>query len=277
MTLPPGGAADGPAQAAASRDAVVIRTPEGIAFSLPLAGPASRFLAFAVDFGCIGAASSIVVIALRAALGFSLDLAEALAALVPFVLSIGYGLALEWVWRGQTVGKRLLGLRVMDEEGQRLQPAQVVIRNLLRAVDALPALYLVGGIAMLANRRWQRLGDVAACTIVIRVPRAFEPDLRAIAGDKYNSLRGHPRLEARLRQRVSPDEAAIAVGALIRRDEFDPGARVALFRRLATRFKEAGEIGPELSDAVPDEQMIRNVLDVVLRRHSPPVGDLEHL
>lgn len=255
-----------------SRDAVVIRTPEGISFALPLAGPAARFLAWGVDVACIGAAGSILSIVLRGFIVFSPDLSEALGIVIYFGLSILYGLVLEWVWRGQTLGKRILGLRVMDEEGRRLQPQQIVVRNLLRFLDALPLLYLVGGTAMLATRHWQRLGDRAACTIVVRTPRPFAPDIASLQSGKYNSLRGHPRLEARLRQRIPPAEAALAVRALMRRAAIEPAARVAIFGRLAARFRAAGEIEPEIFESIPDEQLVRDVLEIVLTRKAALAG-----
>jgi uncharacterized RDD family membrane protein YckC len=253
----------------AARDAVVIRTPEGISFALPLAGPAARFLAWQIDVACITAAGSVLATVLRSLLAFDPDLAEALALLFYFGLSILYGLVLEWVWRGQTLGKRLLGLRVMDEEGRRLQPQQIVLRNLLRLVDALP---LFAGAAMLATRHWQRLGDLAGSTIVVRTPRPFAPDIESLRSDKYNSLRGRPRLEARLRQRIGPAEAALAVRTLLRRDAIEPPARALLFARLAARFRAAGEIEPEIAESMPDEQLVRNVLEVVLTRKASAAG-----
>src|SRR6266511_5072255 len=138
---------------------LLIRTPEGITFSLLLAGPVTRFLAWAIDMACISALGTMV----GAVFGFlgliSVDFARAASVLAYFVIQIGYGTACEWLWRGQSMGKRLLRLRVMDVQGLRLQLSQVVIRNLLRFVDVLPVFYLVGGIACLVTRRGQRLGD----------------------------------------------------------------------------------------------------------------------
>ncbi|MCX7823963.1 MAG: RDD family protein, partial [Verrucomicrobiae bacterium] len=76
--------------------------------------------------------------------------------------------------------------------------------------------------------RAQRLGDLAANTIVTRHPALAEPDVDQLMAGKFNSFRDHPHLAARLRQRVSPGEAAIALQALLRRDEFEPAARVEL-------------------------------------------------
>src|SRR5580765_4586307 len=134
----------------------------------------------------------------------SANLAGALYLITYFAISIGYAIACEWRWRGQTIGKRLLRLRVVDAEGLRLQFHQVVTRNLLRFVDMLPLFYFVGGVAVLLSRSCQRLGDIAANTIVIRHPKLSEPDLDQLLAGKFNSLREHPHLAARLRQHVSP-------------------------------------------------------------------------
>src|SRR5206468_9747860 len=98
-------------------------------------------------------------------------------ALSYFVVSIGYTITCEWSWRGQTLGKRLLRLRVVDAEGLRLQFNQVVTRNLLRFVDSLPIFYFVGGVVCWFSPKCQRLGDIAANTVVICYPRIAEPDL----------------------------------------------------------------------------------------------------
>jgi uncharacterized RDD family membrane protein YckC len=249
----------------ARTNTLLIRTPEGITFSLLLAGPLTRFLAWIIDIACIIAAAKIVLSLTIALIPVSLDLALALSILLPFVIQVGYGMALEWYWRGQTVGKRLLRLRVMDAQGLKLQFSQVAVRNLLRVVDSLPLFYLVGGVAALLNRHAQRLGDLAANTVVIRSPRSSEPNIDQITGGKYNSLRNHPHLEARLRQRVSPDQAAVALQALVRRDELEPSARVELFRELADHFRAMVEFPPEAIEGVTDEQYVRNVVDVLFR------------
>jgi len=248
---------------------LLIRTPEGIVFSLILAGPVTRFLAWAVDMACIGAVSSAV----GTLLGFlgliNPDFARGIIVLAYFVIQIGYGIILEWFWRGQTLGKRLLRLRVMDAQELRLQFSQIVIRNLLRFVDMLPAFYLLGGIASLASRRAQRLGDFAANTIVVRHPKIQEPDLDQLLAGKFNSLREHPHLAARLHQRVSPGEARVALQGLIRRDELDAQARVELFGEIAAHFRSLVEFPPETTEGITDEQYVRNVVDILFRPQRP--------
>ncbi len=244
---------------------LLIRTPEGITFAQTLAGPMSRLLAWGVDCAIVLGLSWLTGMLLGLLGLISPDLAQALIVLAYFVISIGYGILLEWIWRGQTLGKRVLRLRVVDAEGLRLQINQVVIRNLLRFVDMLPSFYLVGGVACLLNRRYQRLGDIAANTVVVRTPKLNEPDLDQLLAGKYNSLREHPHLEARLRQRVSPAEAAIAMRALLRRDGLEPAARVELFGELTEHFRTLVTFPPEAIEGMPDEQYVRNVVDVLYR------------
>lgn len=244
------------------RRALSIRTPEGVVFSQRLAGPLTRFLAWLIDLLCIGGVASVLAKLLGA---FGSNIGEAILTLGYFAVSIGYGILLEWAWRGQTVGKKLLGLRVVDVEGMRLQFDQVVTRNLLRSVDLLPAFYFVGGLACWWSEKCQRLGDIAANTIVIHTPRVYQPDVDQLMAGKFNSLRQHPHLVARLRQKVSPGEAATALRALIRRDEFEPAARVELFEQLAAYFQSKVAFPQEATDGVPEEQYVRNVVDVIYR------------
>ena len=255
-----------------------IRTPEGIVFSQLLAGPVTRFFAWFIDQLCISAAMSVLGVVLNLLELINWNFAGALYVISYFVVSLGYGILLEWTWRGQTVGKRLLRLRVVDGEGMRLQFNQIVVRNLLRFVDALPAFYFAGGLICWLNPRCQRLGDIAANTVVIRNPRVTEPDLDQLLAGKYNSLRQYPHLAARLRQRISPVEAEVALQALLRREEFDPTARVELFDDLAGHFRAKVEFPAEATDGVADEQYLRNVVDVLYRtrgENHAPAGPLQ--
>ncbi|HEV2688718.1 MAG TPA: RDD family protein [Bryobacteraceae bacterium] len=242
-----------------------LKTPEGIVFSLPLAGPVSRFLAWSVDQACILAATNLIREVLRGIGVFTPGLASAAFVIAYFAISIGYGIAMEWYWRGQTLGKRVLGLRVMDEQALRLEFSQIVVRNLLRFADALPAMYLVGGIACTLSRKFQRLGDLAANTIVVRNLETAQPNLEQILGGKFNSLLEHRHLAARLRQRISPPMAAVALEALLRRDEFQPPARLQLFADLAGHFRELVAFPTEAVEQLSDEQYVRNVVEILYR------------
>lgn len=248
---------------------LTIRTPEGLVFSLPLAGPVARFLAVAIDLACISMAAGALNTLAKALAIVATDFAQAVYVTFYFSVSIGYGMALEWFWHGQTIGKRLLHLRVMDSEGLRLRPSQVILRNLVRVLDMLPGLYLVGGTACVLTRHCQRLGDLAANTIVVRSDRTELPDVEQLRSGKYNSLRAYPHLAARLRRNVPADVAAIAAGAILRRDELEPAVRLELFRDLATWFRKLVEFPAEATDDIADEQYVRNVVEIVFTTRGP--------
>jgi uncharacterized RDD family membrane protein YckC len=238
-----------------------------VEFAFALASPITRFLAWSVDAAVISMLSSATGTCLGVLGAVNVDMARAVTIICYFAISIGYGIAAEWYWRGQTVGKRLLRLRVMDEQGLRLRFNQIVIRNLLRAVDMLPGLYLLGGTASLLSARAQRLGDLAANTVVIRSPKITEPDLEQLVSGKFNSLRQYPHLEARLRQRLSPAESAVLLDALLRRDDFESAARVTLFAELAEHCRTLVHFPPEATETLADEQYVRNVVDILFRKH----------
>ncbi len=243
-----------------------IHIPEGVYFSLLLAGPFSRFLAWLLDRVIIFATLMLLYSISGLSQFYGSGLFNAGMILVSFISIIGYNILFEWLWRGQTLGKRLLGIRVMDVLGLQLQFNQIVIRNLLRAVDSLPTLYLVGGTAMVLSERCQRLGDLAANTVVIYVPESMEPEIEQILSGKYNSLALYPHLEARLRHRTSSDEASILVKALLRRDLFNPEARIDLFDMLARHFEDKVSFPEESTEFLSDEQYLRNVADTLFRK-----------
>jgi uncharacterized RDD family membrane protein YckC len=257
---------------ATASTALPIRTPEGIEFALPLAGPFSRMLALAVDLAVIAALDSVLKKVLGPLAIFGEDLAGGIQVVLYFALTMVYAAAAEWIWRGQTIGKRLVGLRVVDARGLRLAPAQVIVRNLMRLIDALPAFYLVGGIGCVLTRYHQRLGDLAAGTVVVRTPPMTAPDLDKLLAGKYNSLAESRHLAARLRQKVTPEMARIALEALLRRDRLEPAARLAVFAGLATQFRALVPYPAEVVEQLADEQYVRDVVAVVYHSTAKPAA-----
>jgi uncharacterized RDD family membrane protein YckC len=245
------------------RPQLELETQEGVVITMPLAGPLARFLAWALDLACLGGALTILSSLASPFSALSPEWASALLLLAFFVLKTTYNILLEFFWRGQTLGKRLLKLRVLDSQGLRLRFSQVVVRNLLRAVDAIPLAYVVGGIAMLLSRRRQRLGDLAAQTVVVRLRRQARPNVASVLSDKYNSLRDHPRLVARLRQRADPEAAGLALEALLRRDDLSDDARIEVFALLADYFTAQIDFPAEAREGLSDERYVRNVVDVL--------------
>lgn len=242
---------------------LTIRSAEGVEFDIQLAGPMSRFIAWLIDALAISVALSMLNIVILLLSFYSIDFAMGLYMAVNFALVLSYGIVLEWFWRGQTIGKRVMHLRVIDERGLKLRFEQVILRNLLRAVDRLPFLYLLGGVTGLLTARNQRLGDIAAGTIVTYTPPTIIPDVEDINDTKYNSFRQHPHLEARLRQAISPGVAALALEAITRRDILDPQKRLDLFSQFADYFRSLVTFPEEELMGITDEQYVRNVIDTL--------------
>jgi len=247
-------------------------TPEGVSFSLILATPLSRFIAWVIDFAAIAAMATCVSSLLAILKIVSTDLHQALGLVAYFTISIVYGIWFEWNWRGQTIGKRLLRLRVVDEHGLPLQINQVIIRNLLRCVDMLPSFYLLGGISCLLSKKVQRLGDYAANTLVIRTPPPQEIDFSQAMSGQFNSFLQHPHLAARLRKTVTPAAARISLQALLRRNDLTPSARLGLFKSLADYFQQEIEFPEEVTQGLTPEQYVRNVVDIVYHQRAK-LGD----
>lgn len=240
-----------------------IATPEGVVFSYQLATPVSRGLAWTVDAAAIAGVSYLISRLCSVAGFLSADVANFLSAVLYFVISIGYGIVLEWRWRGQTLGKRVLGLRVIDVHGLRLQFSQIALRNLLRPVDILPVFYLVGGFTAFWTRSGQRLGDLAASTVVAHEPYWEAPDLEPVAPGKYNSLAAYPHLAARLRSTANPEAVAYALQAVASRDRFTASGRVELFQEIAAYFRSLAQFPDEALEGFSEEQFVRAVLRVI--------------
>lgn len=243
-------------------------TPEGVEFAFRLASPVLRLAALMIDWAVISAAWSVIGLLLGLLKVVSLDAGQGLMIVMYFVLSRGYDIYGEWAWRGQTLGKRILRLRVVDARGLRLDFTQCLLRNLLRFIDALPFAYAVGGVTALLNARGQRLGDLVAGTLVVHEPEERAPDVAEIGALKYNSLRGQAALVARLRRETSPHEARAAWQALARREQIEPVARLRLYAELAAHFRRLGRVPDELVDGLTDEQQVRNVVDVLYRERA---------
>ena len=148
-----------------------VATPEGIELTLRLAGPVPRALAWAVDCLLRIAVVFIVMMAVgplgKAGTGVTLITAFFVEWLLPAWF--------ETRWNGQTPGKRAFGIAVLNDDGTPVRWPGALTRNLLRAVDFLPLLYGIGLVAMLLNRDFKRLGDLAAGTVVVYQAEKLTP------------------------------------------------------------------------------------------------------
>jgi uncharacterized RDD family membrane protein YckC len=152
------------------QDRLRIATPEGVTIDLILAGLGSRFVASLIDLTLKGL---LIVGALVAAVQIG-DLGIALYSIISFAIYFGYDVAFEVLANGRTPGKRWTGLRVLRDDGRPVDLLSSMIRNVVRLVDGLPLSYVPAMISILATKHNQRLGDLAASTIVVREPRKGE-------------------------------------------------------------------------------------------------------
>ncbi|WP_327465357.1 RDD family protein [Baekduia sp.] len=152
------------------QDRLRIATPEGVTVDLILAGLGSRFIAALIDLTLKGL---LILGAFIAAVQIG-DIGLALFSVISFAIYFGYDVAFEVLANGQTPGKRWTGLRVLRDDGRPVDLLSSSIRNVVRLVDGLPLSYFPAMVSILLTKRNQRIGDLAASTIVVREPRKRE-------------------------------------------------------------------------------------------------------
>ncbi|HQZ96270.1 MAG TPA: RDD family protein [Pyrinomonadaceae bacterium] len=170
-----------------TEETLIIETPERVQLEFALASIGNRFLAVAIDHFIQYFTIILVAWFALSLAGFSssdiVDAPDRLVSEMPkwtiailiitlFLIFAGYFIAFEWLWNGQTPGKRLMKLRVIRDDGRPLTLWEAIARNLLRIGDAVPGfvlpVYSVGLIVIFLSGRDQRLGDIFAGTVVVR-------------------------------------------------------------------------------------------------------------
>jgi uncharacterized RDD family membrane protein YckC len=244
------------------RDQLSIETPELVGIEFPLAGIGSRCVALLVDSVVQGfsfVVFLIVTILIFAALPGTATVphhtqsadpakwAIALMILIPFLLQWGYFALFEAFWNGQTPGKRMLRLRVIQQSGQPIGLFESMGRNLIRIIDMLPGFYLIGAVCIFVTRRQQRLGDMVAGTLVVHsVPT--ETSILAAGTRTFTAASLEPPPQPVLRTtlelpadgvaRLSRADLQLMENFLARRLDLPLDVRASLAERLAIRMKE---------------------------------------
>lgn len=227
-------------------DRIRIATPEGLDLELTLAGLGSRLIAALLD-ALLKGLVFIAVIIVMAATGDP-PVLRAFLYVVVFFLLFGYDVLFEVLSSGRTPGKRWTGLRVLRAGGLQIGFVASAIRNMVRVLDFLPGLYALGSVSILVSHRNQRLGDLAADTLVVREWRAQALSAEA---DRVGALAGVVDPMGWDASTVTADELAAVRGFLERRWALQPGARHHLATQLAAGLKPrvAGapaDIAPEV-------------------------------
>ena len=221
-------------------DRIRIDTPEQISLEFPLAGIGSRFMGLAIDTviqGLLYIAGIFAIVGLTKYISFlpgSLawipqSWAPALLILFLFCVYWGYFAFFEIIWKGQTPGKRIAGIRAIKNTGRALNVYEVIGRNLMRAVDALPTMYIAGIVSIMVSRQNQRLGDHLIGSIVVHDKRAEE--IRPEWSSSPEPATANPQL-----MKISPEELVLIETYLHRRHSLELGVRDATALKIATRI-----------------------------------------
>jgi len=174
----------------ATEDILIIETPERVPLHFALASIGNRFLACAIDHAIQGLSLALIAIASMVVANYStveqsLSSAPkwvyAVMILLLFLTFSGYFAFFEWIWSGQTPGKRWLKLRVIREDGRPITFWEASVRNLLRSFDMMPfPFYSIGLISVFVTNRDQRVGDMVAGTVVVREREAEAPEFSQV-------------------------------------------------------------------------------------------------
>jgi uncharacterized RDD family membrane protein YckC len=213
---------------------VRLTTPERIVFEYPLAGPFRRAHAYAIDLALVIALVIAAFIAsLLLSMGSVSGIGPALVAL--FVIVWGYQAFCEAVFNGQTLGKRLIGIRVVSDRGIPITGAQAVLRSLVGTIDGpIPFCYLLGLASIVLTRKFQRLGDLAAGTMVVVEARRGRAGVIQVEPSAYEALL--PWLPVRVS--AGPELARALSDYVQRRGRFGPARREEMAGYLARPLRD---------------------------------------
>jgi uncharacterized RDD family membrane protein YckC len=247
-------------------------TPEAVALEFQTANVGSRILAFLVDLLVVGTGIAVGVTAVALAVNASGAVLPEWLVVAMFLVLLpgwwfGYFTASEALWRGRTLGKAALGLRVVTREGAPVRFRHAAIRTLLGTVDFALGSGFFAVVSILFSRDNQRLGDMVAGTLVLRersaagqlAPASFDPppgleaytatlDVAGMAAEEYQAVRGF----------------------LLRAGQLTPAARASLAVQLATPL--AARLRPPPPDGLPPEGFLRAVAAAYQRRQRAAAG-----
>ncbi len=213
---------------------VSAETPEGIAIELRPAGLSSRCYAYLLDMLIRFGLLYVIMVGTALMGGFGMGLMLILLFLFEWFYPVVFELS-RW---GATPGKRVLGIKVVMDNGLPVTPAASITRNLLRAADFMPALYGFAIVSMLIRRDFKRLGDIAANTLVVYRPPAA-------AKSTLTDLEPLAPVVA-----LKPEDQAAIVALAARASRLTPDRLDELAALAAWVSGDAGRSGPDVTRRV---------------------------
>jgi uncharacterized RDD family membrane protein YckC len=254
-------------------DQLSIETPELVAIDMPVAGIGSRFVALLVDY-LIWTVAIVLLVVLAVLIDPSLSYFSKVAAkweqavkiFIYFLLYWGYFTLFEAFWNGQTPGKRIAKIRVIQRSGRGIGLFESMTRNLLRVVDQFPFVYAVGVVSILCTRDHQRLGDLAAGTLVVHEREHLAEASSISSGRTFTSgmfdqaapiRRSGFDVAASGVQRLGSQDLEVLEGFFARRLDFSMETRAALAQRIADGIRTKS--GLEAPSGVSTETFLEEV------------------
>jgi uncharacterized RDD family membrane protein YckC len=253
-------------------DRHAIDTPELVAIEMPLAGIGSRFIALLIDT-LLWLAGLLVVYLFFRVLGpaiwafgrLSAQWAAAIRIFLFFLFQWGYFTLFEAFWNGQTPGKKIARIRVIQRSGRPIGIIESMARNFIRFIDQIPVFYAVGIIAVFVTRQHQRLGDLAAGTLVVR-ERAQDSPLWGDSGPRTftassiipQALPPEPHMRVSLPPsdvaKLAPSDLEVLENFLSRRLDMPLDTRAVLAERISTALR--AKSGLEIPSGVSTETFL---------------------
>ena len=282
---------------------LAILSAENVAVSVETSGLGSRMAALCIDttlqllvlllISLVWAGAAYFIPALNTPAPWVASTLEAIFSIFVFLLFFGYYFFFEWLWDGQTPGKRYLGMRVTMANGLPLSMWPALVRNTVRLVDFLPFFYGIGSLTAMANMLNQRAGDMAAGTIVVRegrrekankplsmreavdkfleaaqyVPVGLPAEARdwhgeELSGMSVEAIRQIAPEALALAKKLNREDYELARDFVTRREAMPKDARARLGRALAARLSEKSEL-PLDANAV--EPFIESIIVTLAR------------
>lgn len=245
-----------------------IVTPEAVLLEFETAGVGSRLIPAVIDVAIQAAILWLVLLAVGVVAGVvvSSTVGVVLGILTLFAVVVGYPVVCETFWRGRTVGKAIFGLRVVTREGAPVRFRHSAIRGVLRIFEVLLLLGAPAVLSAMASRDNQRLGDLAAGTIVVREASA-EPTARVVS---FPTPYGFDSYVAALDVGgLSPVQYGLIRTFLLRASDLTPAARSLLAVRLANPV--ARRLSHTPPPALDPEIFLLSVAAAYQRRHGSSV------
>ncbi len=238
-----------------TEETLIIETPERVPLAFALASIGNRFLAVLIDHFIQYMAILIVAWAFISWSGVgdmnSIERDELLAQMsrwtialmivILFLIFAGYFIFFEWLWNGQTPGKRLMKLRVIREDGRPITLWEAIARNLLRIFDAIPGFFLpiysIGLVSIFLSNRDQRIGDMFSGTVVIRertdeAPTFAETFSNQVSDAAFRRVQKHTDFQADVNL-LTESEIEVVESFLRRRWDLSERQRIWMAWRVA--------------------------------------------